>query len=87
MASVLPTFFQYTVDLRLCEFRFVCQQCGAFETIPFESEAGDKILVELLEFYEAGGTLFKIEHDGQHMQVIPVPFSVVVEATLGMEIW
>lgn len=87
MARLLPTFFQYTVDLRLCEFRYVCQQCGAFETIPFDSQAGDKILVELLEFYEAGGTLFTIEHDGKKLTVVPVPLPDITASVLGMHIW
>lgn len=87
MTRILPTFFQYTVDLRLCEFRYVCQQCHAFETIPFESVAGDKILVELLDFYEAGGTLFTIEADGKKMTVKPVPMADVISSVLGMHIW
>lgn len=82
MARLLPWFFQYTVDLRLGEFRSVCQECGALEFIPFECDKGDTLLMEVLAFYEAGGTLFTIEHDGNVMNVVPVALSELQDAIL-----
>jgi hypothetical protein len=38
--------------------------------------------MEVLAFYEAGGTLFTIEHDGNVMNVVPVALSELQDAIL-----
>jgi hypothetical protein len=50
----LPTFKGYTVDMRLKEFR-VLEPGKKPEFLPFNSEQGDLLLAELIEYLQNHG--------------------------------
>ena len=82
MARLLPRFLDYTVDLRLKEFRRACPACFELECISFGEEKGDAMLLDVLAFYRAGGTLYYIENKGGGLNVIPIPLSEVEQAII-----